>query len=568
MTTHPQIPPQDTDGPGPWWREAVLYQIYPRSFADSNGDGIGDLRGIISRLDHLRDGTPSSLGVDALWLSPFYPSPQADFGYDISDYQDVDPVYGTLADFDELVVEAHRRGLRVVVDLVMNHTSTEHPWFTESRSSRANPKRNWYIWADPAPDGGPPNNWLSAFEKCGPAWTLDPATGQYYLHSFTPGQPDLNWREPAVREAMRKVWRFWLDRGVDGFRADVAHRLLKDERLRDNPPELAPARRHVSVPGMRQRQLDLPEVHDVLRELREVLDSYPGLDGSLAEGRFVLGEVPISDDSRLADYFGGEGMHTVFHIAFWEQPWEGAAFRRTVDGLLAAMRPGSWPTYALATHDISRTVSRFGGWGPARAAAVIMLTLPGTPCVYYGEEIGMADAPPPAGLERDVDGRDGQRTPMQWDASGKGFGTGTPWLAPGPDAGRANVEAQRDDSESMLGLYRRLIRYRGGSAALRRGGYRSLDSSGDSYVYLRQAAGELLLVAVNFRHVPAQVEITGVDLPAAGRIELSTHAGRAGATVPLGPLALGPLEAVVVRLADGVPTDPGATAAPSKGPAA
>jgi alpha-glucosidase len=530
-----------------WWHDAVLYQIYPRSFADSNGDGIGDLPGIISRLDYLGGGTSSSLGVDALWLSPFYPSPQADFGYDISDYRAVDPVYGTLSDFDELLEQAHRRGMRVLIDLVMNHTSVEHPWFVESRASRTSPERHWYIWADPGPDGGPPNNWLSAFEQCGTAWCYDQRTGQYYLHTFTPGQPDLNWRNPEVRAAMREIWRFWLDRGVDGFRIDVAHRLMKDPSLRDNPPEIADARRHVSHPRLRQRNLDLPEVHDVLRELRQVLDSY--------DGRFALGEVPISDDTRLSEYFGGDGMQTAFHVAFWEQPWQAEGFRATVDGLAGRMRPGALPTYALATHDISRTVTRYDSADRARVAAMMMLTLRGVPCVYYGEEIGMRDAPPPPGSTLDVDGRDGTRAPMQWDASGAGFTSGTPWLPFGSTQKEVNVARQHGDSDSLLNLYRRLIRFRRGSVALRRGDYRSLDCPQDAFVYLRSAPGQRLLIALNF--APHPTSITASELPALGRIELSTRADRDGSQVHTSPLLLGPHEGVIVRLTEGATAAPG-----------
>ncbi|ANZ35374.1 hypothetical protein BBK82_04000 [Lentzea guizhouensis] len=507
----------------PWWREAVLYQIYPRSFADSNGDGIGDLPGITSRLDHV-----ARLGADAIWLSPFYPSPQADFGYDISDYEDVDPVYGTLDDFDAMVAAAHERDVRVVIDIVMNHTSDQHPWFLESRSDRTNPKRDWYIWADPAPDGGPPNNWLSAFERCGTAWQLDSLTGQYYLHSFTPGQPDLNWRNPDVHAAMHKVWQFWLDRGVDGFRIDVAHRLMKDPQLRDNPPEVAHARRHFTHPVVRQRNLDLPEVHDVLRDMRVVLDGYGD--------RFALGEVPISDDARLATYFGGDGMQTAFHIAFWEQPWDAQAFRKCVDGLLAATQADALPTYALSTHDIPRPVSRYGV-EHAPVAAMMLLTLRGLACVYYGEEIGMADAPP--ALEQDVDGRDGQRTPMQWDATG-GFTTGTPWLPLAADQHVVNVDAQGDDPGSLLNLYRRLIAYRRGSEDLLRGDYVSLDSPAEVYAYRR---GDLL-VALNFADHPVAFDAPG---RAAGRVELSTRVDREG-VVSLRPLELDAFEGVVLRL--------------------
>jgi alpha-glucosidase len=518
-----------------WWREGVIYQIYPRSFADSDGDGIGDLRGVIGRLDHLNDGTPDSLGVTAVWLSPFYPSPQADFGYDVSDYQAVDPVYGSMADFDELVREAHARGIRVIVDLVMNHTSARHPWFVESRSSRTNAKRDWYIWADGQPDGRPPNNWLSAFEKCGAGWTEDPLTGQFYLHSFTPEQPDLNWRNPAVREAMRAVWCFWLDRGTDGFRVDVAHRLLKDALLRDNPEEIAYARRHLSHPTLRQRNLDLPEVHEVLADLRATLDSYGE--------RFALGEVPISDDARLAEYFGGNGMHTVFHIAFWEQPWRASAFRATVNALAGHMRPGALPTYALATHDIARTVTRYGTEQRARTAALMILTLRGVPCVYYGEEIGMADASPPAERALDVDGRDGGRVPMQWDATGTGFSTASPWLPFGERQTEVNVAAQDGDPDSLLGFYRRAIWYRHGSVALRRGDYRCLDTPDPVFAYLR--AGELL-VALNLSAEPVSVFLP--ELPATGRVELATWREREGTTIDPRALRLGPDEGVLVRL--------------------
>jgi alpha-glucosidase len=523
-----------------WWQGAVIYEICLRSFVDSGGDGIGDLPGAIRRLDYLNDGTPASLGVDAIWLTPFYPSPQSDFGYDVSDYQAVDPVFGALAEFDELVTQAHRRGIRVLIDLVMNHTSVEHPWFTAARSSRSSPHRDWYIWADPAPDGGPPNNWLSAFEASGTAWCYDEATGQYYLHSFTPGQADLNWRNPAVLAAMQTIWRFWLDRDVDGFRVDVAHRLMKDAQLRDNPAEIAHGRRHLSHPLLRQQHLDRPEVHAVLRELRLVLDSYGD--------RFALGEVPISDDLRLIEYFGGDGMHSAFHVAFWEQPWDGPAFRTAVDGLAGRMRAGALPTYALATHDISRTVTRYGSTRRARVAAMMSLTLRGNACLYYGEEIGMTDAQPPPGEVTDVDGRDGGRVPMQWDDTGAGFTTGTPWLPFGPDLAEVNVARQDDDPGSLLNLYRRLIWFRRGSEALGRGDYRSLETPPDTFAYLRSVPGERLLIALNFASSPASVTVP--ELPPAGEVEMSTRADRAGSSVNLRPLLLAPDEGMIVRLAD------------------
>jgi alpha-glucosidase len=522
-----------------WWRDTVIYQIYPRSFADANGDGIGDLRGVIDRLDHLNDGTDDSLGIGAIWLSPFYPSPQADFGYDISDYEAVDPVYGTLRDFDELVKQAHARDIRVLVDMVMNHTSDVHPWFAQSRSDPDHPKRDWYIWADPAPDGGPPNNWLSSFEESGSAWTLDERTQQYYLHSFTPEQPDLNWRNPDARAAMRDVWRFWLDRGADGFRIDVAHRLLKDPDLRDNPEEIAHVRRQISHPRLRQFNMDHPDVHKVLHDLREVLDEYGD--------RLALGEVPVSDD-RLVDYFGGEGMHTVFHISFWEQPWYGPSFREAVDRLVALATDDALPTYALATHDISRPASRYGHGTQLRLAAMMALTLRGIPCVYYGEEVGMADAPPSPDEALDVDDRDGQRSPMQWDETGEGFGD-TPWLAFGPDQPEANVATQEDDPDSLLNLYRRLIHYRRESTALTTGDYQSVDATGNAFAYLRTCGTKRLLVVLNFADEPSSVTLFG--LPATGRLELSTSTGRRRQTISLRPLQLDACEGVVVRIEEG-----------------
>jgi alpha-glucosidase len=519
-----------------WWRNAVVYQIYPRSFADSDGDGVGDLRGIIDHLDHLAGDDPDALGVDAIWLSPFYPSPQADFGYDISDHCEVDPVYGTLADFDELLEAAHRRGIRVLVDLVMNHTSIEHPWFADARSARDAPLRDFYIWADPAADGGPPNNWLSAFAASGPAWTLDDKTGQYYLHSFTPEQPDLNWRSPAVRDAMRAVWRFWLDRGVDGFRVDVAHRLVKDAALRDNPPELAAERRFVAHPRLRQHNLDQPGVHEVLQDLRRVLDSYGQ--------RTALGEVPIDDDVRLATYFGRDGMQTAFHVGIWDLPWRGGAWRERVDGLAAVLAPDALPTYAMATHDIPRAVTRLGSEARARVAAMMLLTLRGMPCVYYGEEIGMADVMPPPHRVLDVDGRDGTRVPMRWDAGSRGFSTGTAWLPAGPDQPGVDVASQRGDDGSMLGLYRRLLGCRRGSAALRRGTYRSLNTPDEVFAYCRGDGPGGLVVALNFTSDPVAVALPGV--PPTARVAVATDPGMEGALVATGALRLGPDEGVVL----------------------
>jgi alpha-glucosidase len=541
---------------GDWWRHGVVYQIYPRSFADANGDGIGDLPGITARLDYLNDGTPESLGVDAIWLSPFYPSPMADFGYDISDYCDVHPDFGTLADFDRLVAETHARGLRVIIDLVPNHTSDQHPWFQESRSSRDNPKRHWYVWGDSKPDGSPPNNWLSAFPRVGPAWTFDPTTEQWYLNSFLPQQPDLNWWNPELRQAMDGVMRFWLDRGVDGFRIDVVHRLGKDPELRDNPlveldegdevdgPTLA---RILARKKARRYDENYPEVHEILRTFRRTLDAY--------DDRMAVGEVYLLDPEVVAGYYGaaGDELHLAFNFSFMWASWKAAAFRAEADQWESLLPHGAWPDYTLSNHDVSRPATRYdeGGNGQARArvAAVMLLTLRGTPFLYYGEELGMTDGEIPPDRVVDVDGRDPERTPMQWDSSpGAGFTSGEPWLPVAASAARGiTVADQRDDPRSLLSLYRRLLWYRKGAPALRHGDYRSLEAPDGLWAYLREAGDERLLVVLNFEG--RQRAFTPADgLATEGRLELSTDPDRQAGTVSLRPLQLGPDEGVVVRL--------------------
>jgi alpha-glucosidase len=538
-----------------WWRAGVVYQIYPRSFGDSNGDGVGDLAGIAEHLDHLNDGTPASLGVDAIWLSPFYPSPMADFGYDVSDYVDVDPLFGTLADLDRLVAGAHARGIRVIVDLVPNHTSDQHPWFLESRSSRDNAKRDWYVWADSKPDGEPPNNWMSAFPRGGRAWTFDERTGQWYLHSFLPQQPDLNWWNPEVREAMDGVMRFWLDRGVDGFRIDVAHRMAKDPELRDNPlvdldddPSAEARAVKLAQAGIDQRyDEDWPEVHEILRRFRRTLDAYGD--------RMAVGEVYLLDLRKLARYYGSgrDELHLAHNFVFLHQPWKPEAFRSVVDEYESLLPADAWPAYFLGNHDHSRVASRYddGGNGPARArvGAMMVLALRCTPFLYYGEEIGMSDGPIPPDRVVDIDGRDPERTPMQWDASpGAGFTSGDPWLPIPPEAARVNVAAQRDDPASLLSLYRRLIWYRRGSAALREGAYRPVaDAPEELYAYLREAEGERLLVALNFSGEPVRWPSLP-DLPEGGHLELSTDPARQPGPVRLAGLAIGADEGVIVRL--------------------
>ncbi len=372
----------------PWWQSAVVYQIYPRSFADSNGDGVGDLEGVRRRLDHLE-----WLGVDAMWLSPFYPSPMVDFGYDVSDHCDVDPIFGTLADFDRLLADAHRRGIRVVIDWVPNHTSDQHPWFLASRSSRDDPKRGWYTWRDPRPGGGVPNNWRAAFSEA-PAWTLDDATGQYYLHLFLPEQPDLEWRHPDVVSAMHDTLRFWLDRGVDGFRMDVVHAIGKDPDLPDDPPELA---------GVPHSALNHhPFTHELVRGLRGVLEEYDG-------DRMMVGEVYLLDTAMVATYYGdGDGLHLAFNFPPLYTRWRANRWQERLDEVAAHLEPrGAWPTWVLSNHDNRRHRTRYRSEGRARAAAVLLLTLRGTPFLYAGEELGLEDAVVSPDRVVDPGGRDG-----------------------------------------------------------------------------------------------------------------------------------------------------------------
>ncbi|HEV8490444.1 MAG TPA: alpha-amylase family glycosyl hydrolase [Candidatus Limnocylindrales bacterium] len=534
-------------GLGPeWWREGVFYQVYPRSFGDSNGDGVGDLRGITAHLDHL-NGRPDSLGIDAIWISPFYPSPMADFGYDVADYCDVDPQFGTLADFGELLEGAHARGIRVIVDLVPNHSSDRHPWFVESRSSRTNPKRDWYVWADPGPGRGPPNAWRSVFQRVqGSAWTLDPTTGQYYLHSFLPQQPDLNWRNPEVRAAFERIMRFWLDRGVDGFRIDVAHKTVKPAELVGVPiPENPRGRPDLTPPA------DEPELHALLRTWRKLLDEYGD--------RMAVGECVVLDPDRFVKFYGEQAdeLHLAFNFMFLRAPWSAEAFRERVETFEELLPAEAWPDYTLSNHDNSRAVSRYAPRGDleagrqrARLAAMMLLTLRGTPFVYYGEEIGMADGPVPRDRIVDVAGRDPARTPMQWNGTpGGGFsaGEGEPWLPVNPETAVVNVEAQRRDPESMFELYRRLIAERRSSPALRRGSYRTVASPKSVFAYLREVDGEgdgeRRLVALNFAARPARVSVPG----RAGLLRLSTDPGRAAGPVR-DVVELGPDEGILVEL--------------------
>jgi len=530
-----------------WWQRGVIYQIYPRSFKDTTGNGIGDLNGIIEKLDYL-NGTEDSLGVDAIWLSPIFPSPMADFGYDVSDYCDIHPLFGDLAIFDRLVAEAHRRGIRVILDYVPNHTSDQHPWFIESRSSRDNPKRDWYIWRDPKPDGSPPNNWGSRFG--GPAWTYDETTGQYYLHQFLKEQPELNWRNPEVRAAMMDVLRFWLERGVDGFRMDVVGLLIKDAELRDNPPN-PDADPNLPPNDIAGRQLhiydqDQDEVHEIIRDFRRLLDEY---GDTCAIGEICF-ELP-----RWVKYYGqnNDGLHLPFNFRLLHEPWQAQAMRRSVDELEAALPAFAWPNYVLGSHDFPRLASRLGGQARARVAAMMLLTLRGTPTLYYGDELGMENGviPPeklqdPRGINLGLEhSRDPCRTPMQWDASpNAGFSDVEPWLPVSADYATRNVAVQSDDPTSMLNLYRRLLRYRRRSPALYGGSYRSLDAEDDCFAYLREANGERRLIALNFADSHRRISVPGEEV---GQIVLSTHLDRME-RVSLSELELRPHEGVIIEL--------------------
>ena len=513
-----------------WWQTGVIYQIYPRSFQDSNGDGVGDLPGITQRLDYLSD----TLGVDAVWLSPIYPSPMHDFGYDVADYCDIHPMFGTLADFDRLLEETHRRGLKMILDLVPNHTSDEHLWFLESRSRRDNPKRDWYIWRDPAADGGPPNNWLSHFG--GPAWTFDEKTGQYYLHQFVKQQPDLNYRNPDVVEAMLDAMRFWLDRGVDGFRVDVIGLMMKDPDFRDEP--LNPNWDGV-YPFTKLQHIytaNLPEVHHLIREMRKVLDSY--------DDRMMVGETYLPND-ELMKYYGTTDMlecHLPFNFQLILAKWLASGVRKMVDDYEAVLPGDAWPNWVLGNHDQHRLATRVGP-AQARVANMLLLTLRGTPTCYYGDELGMEDVAippekiqdPPAVNQPEIAhivGRDPERTPMQWDDS-PNAGFSDPkvedlWLPIAANYKEVNVASELKDPHSFLNYYRRLLAIRKSTPALLWGDYSSHDLQSpevqeNCFVYERRTEDQRVLVALNFSGQDQMLNLPGSRK---GRIILSTALDR------------------------------------------
>ena len=516
-----------------WWQHSVIYEVYPRSFQDSNGDGIGDMNGISRRLDYL-----NGLGLDAIWISPIFPSPGADFGYDVSNYCDIDPIFGTLRDFDLLLEECHRRGLKVILDFVPNHTSDQHPWFLQSRSSLQNPKRNWYLWRDQ------PNNWLSNFGGSG--WGFDAKTRQYYYHSFLKQQPDLNWRNPDVKAAMYEALRFWLRRGVDGFRVDVMWLLIKDDQFRDNPPNPG---YHPGQPSSYQLlpvyNSDRPETHSLVAEMRAVLDEFPG--------RVLIGEIylPVK---QLVSYYGVDlkGAQLPFNFQLLQCAWNAEALAQSILNYYGALPTGAWPNWVLGNHDQPRIATRIGA-RQARVAAMLLLTLPGTLTLYYGEEIGMTNVPIPPDKVQDPaeknepglgQGRDPERTPMLWDSSpSAGFTTGSPWLPVGDGHAAVNVEALEQDSASILHLYRRLIQLRRAHPALVGGKLRLVTADHHLLSFQRESETERFVVLLNLGYDSVQVPLENATLV------ISTYLDRDAQSVN-GSIALRPAEGIVLRLYD------------------
>ncbi len=522
----------------PWWRTAVLYQIYPRSFADSNGDGQGDIGGIIDHLDHLE-----WLGVDGIWLSPITVSPNADWGYDVADFCAVQPDLGTMAEFDLLVARAGERGIRVLLDLVPNHTSDQHPWFVDSRSSRTSPRRDWYVWADPRADGAPPNNWVSSFG--GPAWTLDPATGQYYLHNHLAEQPDLNWWNDEVRTCFDTILAFWLDRGVAGFRIDVCNIIVKDAQLRDNPPATEEDDFEAQLFGQRPvYNGNRPEVHDVLRRWRR-------LTGRYRPPRVLIGETPVKVDALAAYYGNGDDeLHLAFNFPFITAPFQADALRGVVEDTERMLPPGAWPAWTGSNHDMSRFATRWadGDGRRVRAALLMLLCLRGTPVLYQGDEIGLGDWPVAQDDMRDplgvryfpaYAGRDAMRTPMPWRRGpGGGFtDPGTrPWLPLGDTAG-CNVDDQRSDPGSVLHWARDLLALRRRTPDLQTGAYRSVAAPDGVWAWQR---GSRFLVVLNLGDHEAVLDSVEGD------IRIGTDRGRDGQSLS-GPVSLREWEGLVIE---------------------
>ncbi len=523
-----------------WWQNAVFYEVYPRSFADSNNDGVGDLNGITSKLDYLK-----KLGVDAIWISPCFPSPQKDFGYDVSDYENIDPMYGTLADFDRLAREAKKRGIHIILDFVVNHTSDQHKWFLDSKSSRTAERRDWYIWRDGKGPDQPPNNWVSDFG--GPAWTFDPATNQYYYHFFEAAQPDLNWRNPAVKDAMFDVERWWLKRGTSGFRLDAVDTLFEDPDLHDNPIE-RPGKNALGDPIEENKYNDnLPEVHDVLRGLRKIADEYDGV---------LIGETWTDDIVALNRYYGDGNNELQLPMDFLfatVNKLSPAEFRKQIAAVDAA---SGWPTFVISNHDIVRSYDRYGDGVHndqiAKVMAGLYLTLRGTPILYYGEEIGMTTTPPtrkedvkdPLGITGwpEEKGRDGERTPMQWNENeNAGFSKATPWLPVPPSYKTHNVADESKDPDSVLSFYKKVLKLRHTNPALLDGSYVPVNENDQNVLaYLRVYEDKAVLVALNMSATEQTVnfDLSKKGFSGAKSLVATEKSAAKGETVTLGPFGV------------------------------
>ena len=521
-----------------WWQKGIVYQVYPRSFKDANGDGTGDLRGILEKLEYLK-----WLGINTVWVSPIYPSPMDDFGYDVSDYTAIHPIFGTMEDFDELLNKTHEMGMKLILDLVPNHTSYQHPWFQESRSSKDNPKRDWYIWKDPGPDKGPPTNWQSVFGGSG--WEYDEKTGQYYYHAFLKEQPDLNWRNPEVKKAMLDVMRFWLQKGVDGFRVDVIWHMIKDDQFRNNPPN--PDYKEGKpdyVKHITTYSEDQPLVHEVIAEMRKVLEEF--------DERLLIGEIYLPLD-KLVTYYGKEnaGVHLPFNFQLIKTEWKAEKIYALVNEYEGSLPPGGWPNWVLGNHDKARILSRVGE-KQARIAAVLLLTLRGTPTMYYGDEIGMHDVKIPKERIQDPKeytmpgySRDPQRTPMQW-SSGKyaGFSSVEPWLPLAHDFETCNVEVEKQKSDSMLSLYKKLIDLRQKEPALHVGDFIPVGLQEELMVYKRTQQEDSFLIVINFGKTEKTYQ-ANVDLK--GKVLVSTSLAMEKTSFK-GSIEMESEQAVVIKL--------------------
>jgi alpha-glucosidase len=527
-----------------WWQHAVFYEVYPRSFADSNNDGVGDLNGITSKMNYLHD-----LGVDAIWITPCYPSPQVDFGYDVADYENIDPMYGTLADFDHMVAEGKKHNVRIILDYVINHTSDQHKWFLASKSSKTSPYRNWYVWHDPKPGNQPPNNWISEFG--GSAWKFDPTTKQFYYHYFYAEQPDLNWNNPAVEKAMFDVTRWWYNRGVSGFRLDAVDTIFEDPDLRDNPA--LPGTTKFGDPKTEHKyNTKLPGVHDVLQNLRKVADEHNAV---------LIGETWTKNIDELKEYYGGKNKELQMPMDFMftrVDKLDPAEFRRQI---AAADSSGGWPTYVISNHDIPRSYNRYGDGAHnddiAKLMAALYLTLRGTPIMYYGEEIGMENNDPKrkedvkdpegrTGWPKEI-GRDGERTPMQWNDSGNaGFSTHEPWLPVPASYKTHNVATESKDPNSVLEFYRKVLALRHNNAVLLEGNYTALNENDANVLsYLRTYKRKSVLVALNMTTSPQKVTFKLPGSASAGLTSLVATPGATGTGAEVSLPALGVLIAEV-----------------------